>query len=89
MGMVPVVANAKTFKELVDTVTDGLAALVVRFLFALAFMFFFWGVAQYVLSSEESVKSKGRDFMFWGIIGLTVMFAVYGLINILTNTIWQ
>jgi len=48
---------------------------------------FVWGVVQFVLNSDEEVKKeKGRQFMLWGIIALTVMISVWGLVAILGDT---
>ena len=70
-----------------NRLADILAGGVVNFLFALAFVFFFWGVVMYVINpSDEGKKERGRQYIIWGLIGLTVMFAVYGLINIVSNT---
>jgi hypothetical protein len=45
-----------------------------------------WGVTQYSFSEEESKKEKGKQLMLWGIISLTVMFSMYGLIRVAMNT---
>ena len=36
--------------------------------------------------NEEAKKAKGRSFMIWGIIALTVMISIWGLVRILTGT---
>lgn len=59
---------------------------IVPVLIALGVVFFVWGVIVYVVSSDEEAKKKGRDRMIWGIIGLAVIVALWGLVNILTNT---
>ena len=60
---------------------------VIPLIFALALAMFVWGVVQFVINSDEEVKKeKGRQFMIWGIIGLTVMVGVWGLVGILGNT---
>jgi len=60
---------------------------VVPLIFALALAMFIWGVVQFVLnSSEEAKKEQGRQFMLWGIIALTVMFSIWGLVSILGDT---
>jgi len=54
---------------------------------ALAVAMFVWGVVQYVINNdEEAKKAKGKQFMIWGIIGLTVMFGVWGIVKILGTT---
>ncbi len=82
-------AFAETFKSLVEKITGTLATSVVRLIFGLAFVFFLWGVTQYALyPDDEGKKDKGRDMMLWGIIGLVVMFSVYGLIRVISNTLF-
>jgi hypothetical protein len=54
---------------------------------ALALLFFFWGVAKFILNADNDEKrTEGKKVMIWGIIALFVMVSVWGLINILANT---
>ena len=60
---------------------------VIPLIISLALVMFIWGVVQYVINTDdEAKKSKGREFMIWGIIGLTVMFGVWGLVKIVGTT---
>ncbi len=60
---------------------------VIPLIFALAVAMFVWGVVQFVINSEdEAKKTKGKQFMIWGIIALAVMVSVWGLVHILGNT---
>ncbi len=59
---------------------------VVPLLIALAVVFFVWGVVMYVVASDEEAKTKGRDRMIYGIIGLAVIVGLWGLVNLLGNT---
>lgn len=85
---VPVLSHAKTFKDLVEAATGDLAKAIVALIFAVAALFFFWGVVQYVLNPNPDAKSKGKDYMIWGVIGLAVMFSIYGLIRLVTSTVF-
>ncbi|SRR3989339_20691 len=79
-------ANPK-LQDLLLYLTCIIGRSVVPLIFALALVMFIWGVVQYVINSdEEAKKEKGRQFMIWGIIALTVMFSVWGLVRILGNT---
>lgn len=81
-------AFAVTLKSLVEGIAGGLASSVIRVIFGLAIVYFLWGVLQYTLyPDDENKKEKGKSVMLWGIIGLTVMFSVYGLIRVLINTL--
>ncbi|MFA4975683.1 MAG: hypothetical protein WC839_03815 [Candidatus Paceibacterota bacterium] len=60
---------------------------VIPLIFILTVVVFIWGVVQYVINdNEESKKAKGKMFMIYGIIGLTVMVGMWGLVNIVGNT---
>lgn len=80
-------APPKDLGAFIDIITGIIGNSVVPLIFTLAFAFFIWGVVQYVLNDgDEGKKEKGKQFMIWGIIGLTVMFAVFGLVKILAGT---
>lgn len=85
----PSITHAKTFKDLVENVTGDLASTIIRFIFIVALAYFFWGIVQYSIGQTQESKDQGRSYMLWGVIALTVMFAVYGLIRIVSNTIFQ
>lgn len=69
-----------TFVENIVAVLDLLVVLII----ALAVVFFLWGVAKFILNAgDPEEQSKGKSIMFWGLIGLFVMTAVWGLINFL------
>ena len=59
---------------------------VVPLLLALGVVMFTWGVVQYVISDEEEAKSKGRDRIIYGVIGLAVILGIWGLVNLVVNT---
>jgi mannose/fructose/N-acetylgalactosamine-specific phosphotransferase system component IID len=59
---------------------------IVPVLIALAVVYFVWGVVQYVMSGDEEAKKAGRDRIIFGIIGLAVIIAMWGLVNILVTT---
>lgn len=60
---------------------------IVPLMFALAIVFFIYGVIGYIKNADnEAERTKGRDFMIWGIIALFVMVSVWGIVNLLRNT---
>ena len=64
----------------------GILNTIVPILIALAVVVFVWGVVMYVVASDEEAKKKGKDRMIWGIIGLVVIVAMWGLVSVLTTT---
>lgn len=82
-----VLSNSPKFGDLLGYGTCIIYSSVIPLIIALAIVMFFWGVVQYVINDQEEAKrSKGKQFMIWGIIGLAVMMGVWGLVNILGNT---
>ena len=58
--------------------------LVIGLLFVLATVIFLWGVIQFIVKSgDEVARNKAKGIMTWGIIGLAVMAAAWGLVAIL------
>jgi hypothetical protein len=55
---------------------------------SLALLMFVYGGLTWMTSSgsQEKVK-KGRDIIVWSIIGLAIIFASYGLVRILLNSV--
>jgi uncharacterized membrane protein HdeD (DUF308 family) len=76
-----------TLGEFIDTITGIIGNSIIPLIFTLAFAFFVWGVVQYVLNdTDETKKEKGKQFMIWGLVALTVMFGVWGLVAVLGDT---
>ena len=101
LGLAPVVALAQvtggtpprcvagqgvtTIQTFLCKIADILSAIV-PILIILGVIYFVWGVISYVIASDEEAKTVGRDRIIFGIIGLAVIIAVWGLVKILTNT---
>lgn len=80
-------ARKVTFQVLTSFIVCNINVAVIPLIFALALVMFIWGVVRYVInSSDEAKKEQGRQFMIWGIIALTVMLCVWGLVAVLANT---
>lgn len=59
---------------------------VIAILFVLITIYFIWGVIQYVTAGGDEEKlGRGKKHMLWGIIGLVVVGAAWGIAQI----IWQ
>ena len=77
---------AETLDNVVGTV-GGIIGALTPIVVALALLFFFWGLAKYILNAgDEAAKTEGRMIMIWGIIALFVMVSVWGLVQVLQQT---
>ncbi len=71
------------FQQLLNLVNNYLIPAV----FGLALIFFFWGMATFILSAgNEEKRATGKQKMFWGIIILTVMVGIWGIVAVLLAT---
>lgn len=60
--------------------------MIIPILVVLGVVYFVWGVIQFVIASDEEAKTTGRNRMIYGIIGLVVIVAMWGLVSIVITT---
>ena len=87
-SLTPLVALAQT-KGTVELIINNIKDvfnLVIGALFVLATIVFLWGVIQFIAKSgDPEGQKKAKGIMTWGIIGLAVMAAAWGVANILVT----
>ncbi len=82
-----------TFAQFVGNSSSGVIGIVntvvVPFIGALAFAVLIWGILNYFFlnSGNEEKRKEGRQFILWGIIGVVVLFSVWGLVTLLLSTL--
>jgi len=59
---------------------------LIPILVVLGVVYFIWGVITYFIGNDEEAKAKGRMRIIYGIIGLVVIVAMWGLVGIIINT---
>jgi hypothetical protein len=68
-------------KQAIWDVGDVLSALK-PLVFGLAFLYFFWGMSQFILhAGDEKKRAEGKQKMIWGVIALFVMLSIMGIIS--------
>ena len=81
------VAGGPTADTLIDKIAgwiDVLTPIVV----ALALLYFFYGLAIYILKAgDEEKRKEAKGIMIYGIIALFVMVSVWGLVGILVSSV--
>ena len=53
---------------------------------AIAILWFIWQVIQYTIASDEEKKKEAKSAIIWAIVGIFVIFSIWGLVSILQNT---
>lgn len=67
-----------------DLLKEGqrLVSNVIGIAVLLAFLFFVWGVAEFIRKSDDSSgREEGRQKMIWGIIALAVLASIWGIVT--------
>lgn len=61
---------------------------LINFLFALAVVYFLYGVFEFILNqNNEEKKTSGKSHMLWGIVGITIMVGVWTILGIILSTL--
>lgn len=76
----PTLSNFDTLLQSIGRVINGALPIIVT----LALLFFFYGLARFILASgDEEARKNGKHIMIWGIVALFVMVSVWGLVAFL------
>ena len=78
----------------------GLATYVVNplllLLFAVGFLVFIWGVVEFLFDinvrgggGEGNSKNNGKQHMLWGLAGMFIMSAAWGILTLISCTVAQ
>ncbi len=77
----PVFASAEVLggtKAIFESVSY-LVGMLIPIAFALALLFFFYGVAKYIWTEGQG-KAEGKQIMIWGVVALVVMSSIWGIV---------
>ncbi len=60
---------------------------IIELLFALAFIYFIYGIVKFLsLESGDKAREEAKNAIWWGIVGMVIMFSVYGIIWFVIGT---
>ncbi len=84
-SVLPLAAAAASIDSILINVRVTLN-YVIAILFVLVTVYFIWGIIQYITAAgdEEKLK-KGKQHMLWGIIGMAIMGAAWGIVQIIVD----
>lgn len=82
----PFIALAATdlITPILSNVKDALD-VAVPIAITLALIYFIWHVVKYVVAPGEEEKADARKKMLYGVIGMFVIIAVWGLVNFIAT----
>jgi len=87
-GIIPT-AEA-SISTLMESISRVIINPLIMLLFALAVVYFVYGLVQYLLSPDnEEVRKTIKTRMLWGIIGMFIMVAVFGIMQLILKTVGE
>jgi len=73
---------------LLDNINQYIINPIIGFMIALALVYFMIGVVQFMLGMDsEEKRTAGQKHMLYGAFGLFIMISVFGLMQIICNTV--
>ncbi len=73
-------------QAIINTLKTKILEPVWTLLVVLATLFFIWGVVDFVVgASNEEKRTRGRQHMIWGLLGLAIILSARGIIRVLQN----
>jgi succinate dehydrogenase/fumarate reductase cytochrome b subunit len=82
------IAYASSLDGFIGNVDTLIINPLIYLLFALAVVFFLYGVLEFFMNQEnEEKKTTGKSHMLWGIVGITIMLGVWTILGVILNTL--
>ena len=83
----PATSNAG---QLLRNITAAVVNPIITLFFIMAISMFVYGLFEFIKGADsEDVRTKGKQHMIWGIVGLFIMTAVFAIIQILFNLVGE
>lgn len=60
---------------------------IIPLLYAIAFLIFLIGIVRFFFAEGDEERKKGRFFVVWGIVGMVVLFSVWGMVQLLLSVL--
>lgn len=79
--------------EAVQELAGKMAAVIINPIIALMFgagvLVFVWGLVEYLydLNIKGHAGDEGKKHMFWGLVGMFIMLAVFAIIRLIANLV--
>jgi len=72
---------------LVTSIKDKIVDPIIYFLFALALLYFLYGVLEIIRNADsDEARKTGQQHVFWGVIGMTIMISFWGIMHLICRT---
>jgi heme/copper-type cytochrome/quinol oxidase subunit 2 len=87
INMSPQQQASQEAAQFVTRVNDVILFPLIALLSGIAFIFFLYGCAQYIMNaSSDQAREEGKKHIMYGLIGLVVMMSAFAILTLAVNT---
>lgn len=73
---------------IIEKLNDLILNPLIALLFAVAVGYFLFGLLRFIQNQDnETAQEEGKRHMVWGVIGIFLMVAAYGILNLIGATV--
>lgn len=81
-------SDPSAFGKVIDPIINNIVTPIVGLMFAVGVVVFAFGVMEMIWHGDDAdARTKGRNHMLSGVIGMVVMMSAWGLIYLVSNTV--
>lgn len=74
--------------QLISKIIATIVNPVIGLMIAIGFAVFIWGIIEFIANADnEKKRDDGKRHIVWGLVGLLIMVAVGGIIQVIANFI--
>lgn len=74
--------------SVMDKIKSEIIQPIIILLIAVAIGYFLFGLMEFVRNQDnETAQEEGKQHMLWGVIGVAIMFSVYGILHLINTTV--
>jgi len=82
--------SAISTKQLLTNIVNNIVNPFIYLMITAAVVLFLWGVLDFIRNADSSEeRKKGQMRMLYGVVGLFIMMAANGIVNLIIGTIAQ
>ncbi len=88
LTLLPTIALAQPLTDInsIAAKATNIGTLVVTLVVAFAVIWIIVNIVKYIIAGGEDERKAGRMNVLWGVIGLFLIFSIWGLVNILRKS---
>ena len=69
-------------------IIENIVNPLIYLLIGVAVVVFLWGLVEFIAKADDPEgRATGRQHIVWGLVGLSIIFGTYGIMNVIQRTL--